>query len=524
MDPSDLPPPCEPIDNIIGNVAATTLIGQQTQAFEMKLGTNPKSKSLTNKKSKKINITATKKIQWDDVSVTNILTKDREHKKIKEEKDIPQQENRLPSNETLMPDFDFKKSATDSLVCADITHPKYKKPFDYGWRRELVWRATVHKTKARHGDVYYYTPYGLRLRSMVELALVDKEEGLTLDNFSFFPEPTGTPDREKETIRHAVFRDKESIIQQRKELRERMKNMKRKVVYQPVKRKKKQQRTHQDYSDNEDSDFDQEMADEMMMALYNMKRDRDCDYKPTSKIVMDHDDDPEFSPCTRLRRKSSGSMPPSIGEEASEASQVTTESVIYSTTNPTPRIKTEIDCESNQESRPRILHNSVTNEQQVVTAKYMDCTNVPKIKQETVDPEPLSCLLISSVRTDFQEFSTDNEPIISQPNVQFKTDITNAKDLKTVSNSDKSVQTEDAPKECNEKDLLIDRLKMENMFLKEKLADLEKVIGCRQHVGKAAKHSSSAVANETADSDSDCELICVEKVEMKYETVDIDSD
>ncbi|XP_044253918.1 uncharacterized protein LOC123004636 isoform X2 [Tribolium madens] len=103
------------------------------------------------------------------------------------------------------------KSRTDSdspaakkmRLAIDISDPKYRKPFLYGWKRELVYRATSDNPNKRNGDIYYYTPTGKKVRSMRELAENLKGRELTVDNFTFYKEPIGLDDPEKEIIRDA---------------------------------------------------------------------------------------------------------------------------------------------------------------------------------------------------------------------------------------------------------------------------------------------------------------------------------
>lgn len=99
------------------------------------------------------------------------------------------------------------KDKVDSPVqkktkCVELSDPKFLKPFKYGWRRELVWRATYENKPL--GDIYYYTPQGKKVRSMREVAdHLKNNKDLTLDNFSYFKAPLGLNDPEKETIREA---------------------------------------------------------------------------------------------------------------------------------------------------------------------------------------------------------------------------------------------------------------------------------------------------------------------------------
>lgn len=85
----------------------------------------------------------------------------------------------------------------------DLTNPNYLKPFQFGWKRELVYRATTDSTMKRNGDIYYYTPNGKKVRSMREVSENLKNKELSLDDFTFYKEPLGLDDPEKEIIRDA---------------------------------------------------------------------------------------------------------------------------------------------------------------------------------------------------------------------------------------------------------------------------------------------------------------------------------
>lgn len=52
----------------------------------------------------------------------------------------------------------------------DMSNPLYKEPFKYGWKRELVFRATNDSAFKRMADIYYYTPKGKKVRSFREVA------------------------------------------------------------------------------------------------------------------------------------------------------------------------------------------------------------------------------------------------------------------------------------------------------------------------------------------------------------------
>nr|XP_023012278.1 nascent polypeptide-associated complex subunit alpha, muscle-specific form [Leptinotarsa decemlineata] len=88
-------------------------------------------------------------------------------------------------------------------VSVDLSDPKYLKPFNFGWKRELVWRATNEVGSKRNGDIYYYTPSGKKVRSMREVSENLKNKELSLDNFTFFKDSLGIDDTEKEIIRDA---------------------------------------------------------------------------------------------------------------------------------------------------------------------------------------------------------------------------------------------------------------------------------------------------------------------------------
>ncbi|XP_026827510.1 uncharacterized protein LOC105280084 isoform X2 [Ooceraea biroi] len=85
----------------------------------------------------------------------------------------------------------------------DMTSPLYKEPFKYGWKRELVFRASNDSSFKKMADIYYYTPKGKKVRSFREVAESLNSKELTIDNFTFFKEPIGLDDPEKEIIRDA---------------------------------------------------------------------------------------------------------------------------------------------------------------------------------------------------------------------------------------------------------------------------------------------------------------------------------
>ncbi|XP_059055985.1 uncharacterized protein LOC131849870 [Achroia grisella] len=87
----------------------------------------------------------------------------------------------------------------------EMSSPLLRVPLERGWRRELVYRAALDAHSRRNADIYYYTPHGKKLRSTREVAENLAGTGLTLENFSFFKEPLGVDDPEKEIIRDAKF-------------------------------------------------------------------------------------------------------------------------------------------------------------------------------------------------------------------------------------------------------------------------------------------------------------------------------
>ncbi|KAL0811741.1 hypothetical protein ABMA28_009179 [Loxostege sticticalis] len=85
----------------------------------------------------------------------------------------------------------------------EMSSPLLRIPLERGWKRELVYRAALDAHSRRNADIYYYTPQGKKLRSTREVSEHLSGTGLTLENFSFFKEPLGVDDPEKEIIRDA---------------------------------------------------------------------------------------------------------------------------------------------------------------------------------------------------------------------------------------------------------------------------------------------------------------------------------
>lgn len=76
-------------------------------------------------------------------------------------------------------------------MSVDMSNPAYLRPFEFGWKRELVWRGTFEHESDRKCDIYYYTPTGRKVRSMREVAENLTTPELTVDDFTFFKEPLG---------------------------------------------------------------------------------------------------------------------------------------------------------------------------------------------------------------------------------------------------------------------------------------------------------------------------------------------
>lgn len=103
------------------------------------------------------------------------------------------------TSSTATPEATVKKGSVD------ISNPAYREPFQYGWKREMVFRGTnVENQGKRQADIYYYTPEGKKVRSYREVVkFLTPSSKLTIDNFTFFKEPLGMNDSNIEIIRDA---------------------------------------------------------------------------------------------------------------------------------------------------------------------------------------------------------------------------------------------------------------------------------------------------------------------------------
>lgn len=87
------------------------------------------------------------------------------------------------------------------------TDPRYRNPFKFGWRREVVFRANMQPNQKsdNRGEVYYHSPSGKKLRTkneiMTELRVL-KDQNLDIGDFSFAKESVGMP-ADQEVVRSA---------------------------------------------------------------------------------------------------------------------------------------------------------------------------------------------------------------------------------------------------------------------------------------------------------------------------------
>lgn len=139
---------------------------------------------------------------------------------VTEESIVPKEENQIDTsvNSPSLGKLSQKSSRTSNAaspgtphakkqkLAVDLSNPCYLRPFEYGWKRELVYRATLDSNMKRNSDVYYYAPSGKKVRSMREVAENLKNTELTLDDFTFFKEPLNVNDPEKEIIRDAKMK------------------------------------------------------------------------------------------------------------------------------------------------------------------------------------------------------------------------------------------------------------------------------------------------------------------------------
>lgn len=87
------------------------------------------------------------------------------------------------------------------------TDPRYRNPFKFGWRREVVFRANMQNIQKsdNKGEVYYHSPSGKKLRTKAEILSelrTLKVLNLDIGDFSFAKESIGMP-ADQEIVRSA---------------------------------------------------------------------------------------------------------------------------------------------------------------------------------------------------------------------------------------------------------------------------------------------------------------------------------
>ncbi|KAF2880707.1 hypothetical protein ILUMI_25467 [Ignelater luminosus] len=122
--------------------------------------------------------------------------------------DIKPEDIKLPLTDTDINQMSFSNCAENEcnvINIKDVPLADYFKPFEKGWKRELVIRSVSHgKTKAY--DVYYISPCGKRLRSRKDIEPFLTDSKLSIDDFSFHKELVGIGNPDLEIFRHAQAR------------------------------------------------------------------------------------------------------------------------------------------------------------------------------------------------------------------------------------------------------------------------------------------------------------------------------
>lgn len=88
-----------------------------------------------------------------------------------------------------------EKETTGHVIKMD---PRYRNPFKFGWRREVVFRANPQNTPKsdNRGEVYYHSPSGKKLRTKADIIAelrALKVQNLDIADFSFAKESVGMP-------------------------------------------------------------------------------------------------------------------------------------------------------------------------------------------------------------------------------------------------------------------------------------------------------------------------------------------
>lgn len=116
----------------------------------------------------------------------------------------PLTESQAPQNNEKSPSV--ATTGENSSTHIIKTDPRYRNPFKFGWRREVVFRANMQNVKSDNkGEVYYHSPSGKKLRTkneiMTELRVL-KDQNLDIGDFTFAKESVGMPS-EQEIVRSA---------------------------------------------------------------------------------------------------------------------------------------------------------------------------------------------------------------------------------------------------------------------------------------------------------------------------------
>ncbi|XP_026816770.1 uncharacterized protein LOC113556173 [Rhopalosiphum maidis] len=154
--------------------------------------------------------------------------------------------------------------STDGNINSNIGDAIYKLPFEYGWKRELVYRSSgesaVLNQANRTDNVYYYSPNNQKLRSLQEiqeyLDISSDKTSLTIDSFTFLTQPIGMNNPSKEVIvdiSFIRFRDDTTVG----------------VAVQPKKCKTTEQRPPFDYELSDDEN--KKTAGKLKMVFKNAK-------------------------------------------------------------------------------------------------------------------------------------------------------------------------------------------------------------------------------------------------------------
>lgn len=116
----------------------------------------------------------------------------------------PLAESQAPQNNEKSPTV--STAALNSSTHIIKTDPRYRNPFKFGWRREVVFRANMQNVKSDNkGEVYYHSPSGKKLRTRNEISTelrALKDQTLDIGDFTFAKESVGMPP-EQEIVRSA---------------------------------------------------------------------------------------------------------------------------------------------------------------------------------------------------------------------------------------------------------------------------------------------------------------------------------